>query len=298
MSVSWDAVILTGGRATRLDGTDKASLVGPDGRTCLQRTIDACSGASSRVVVGRPCDDPRVISTREAPPYSGPARAICAGLAILLTSAYKQESFPKKAVKCWNLHTERAKKCAEPNTSGDFEGRIIVPDGGDRQDAKWIMVLACDMPHVGQAIPLLLDAAESASTDVDGIVSVSDGHPQWLCALYRRSSLVLACSRLPENGADESVRSLIAGLSLSEIPIPEAVAYDIDTPADLRTLGFHAGHEGPRRRPSVRQPKVDGTEAKEEVEARSTEHGSSVTACQTENSRIFHNESLSMYREP
>ena len=101
------------------------------------------------------------------------------------------------------------------------------------------MVLACDMPHVGQAIPLLLGAAESASTDIDGIVSVSEGHPQWLCALYRRSSLALACSRLPDNGTDESVRSLVAGLSLSEIPIPEAVTQDIDTPADLRTLGFH-----------------------------------------------------------
>jgi len=81
--MNWEAIILTGGRAKRLGGYDKASLVGPDGRTCLDRAIDTCAKATQRVVVGPRGDDPRVLWTREEPPYSGPARGIQAGVVAL-----------------------------------------------------------------------------------------------------------------------------------------------------------------------------------------------------------------------
>ena len=77
------AVILAGGKASRLSGVDKVALeVG--GRTLLGRAIDAVGGAVPVVVVG-----PRrevsgdVVWTREEPPGSGPLAGLAAGLAEL-----------------------------------------------------------------------------------------------------------------------------------------------------------------------------------------------------------------------
>jgi len=83
--VAWDAVILAGGRAERL-GADKATLIGKDGRSCLQWVMDACSGADQVVVVGPDSvadGAGRVRLTREVPAFSGPARGICAGVGAL-----------------------------------------------------------------------------------------------------------------------------------------------------------------------------------------------------------------------
>ena len=81
--VKWAAIILTGGRATRLGGHAKTDLVSPVGETTLNLALAACDGARPLVAVGPPVGDARVIWTREAPPFSGPARAIAAGVAAL-----------------------------------------------------------------------------------------------------------------------------------------------------------------------------------------------------------------------
>ena len=76
---SWDAIVLTGGRATRLGGVDKMSVeIG--GRTLLQRTLDAVSGAARVVLVGE-VDAPGVTVVHEEPRFAGPAAAVAAGLA-------------------------------------------------------------------------------------------------------------------------------------------------------------------------------------------------------------------------
>jgi molybdopterin-guanine dinucleotide biosynthesis protein A len=74
------AVVLAGGRSRRLGGADKVALrVG--GRTLLDRTLEAVSGASPVVVVGprRPVAAD-VVWTREDPPGSGPLSGLRAGL--------------------------------------------------------------------------------------------------------------------------------------------------------------------------------------------------------------------------
>jgi molybdopterin-guanine dinucleotide biosynthesis protein A len=76
--LAWDAIVLAGGRASRLGGVAKADLV-VDGRTLLERTLDAVTGASTVVVVGD-VDAPGVIVLQESPRYGGPAAAIGAGL--------------------------------------------------------------------------------------------------------------------------------------------------------------------------------------------------------------------------
>jgi len=79
----WDAVILAGGRGSRLGGLDKAAVV-VAGRTLLDHALDAVRDAGRVVVVG-PARDvpgavPEVVWTREEPPGGGPVAGVAAGL--------------------------------------------------------------------------------------------------------------------------------------------------------------------------------------------------------------------------
>ena len=80
------AIVLAGGRATRLDGTDKP-LLDVGGRSLLDRAADAAAtvGAAALTIVGPESALSGVeIPTRwvrEEPPFGGPAAAIVAALA-------------------------------------------------------------------------------------------------------------------------------------------------------------------------------------------------------------------------
>ena len=82
---AFDAIIVAGGRGSRLGGVDKPRLR-IAGQTLLAHAISAVSGAR-RVSVVRARDDvpvdARITRTTEWPPLSGPASAIAAGLADL-----------------------------------------------------------------------------------------------------------------------------------------------------------------------------------------------------------------------
>lgn len=83
LGVGFVAVVLAGGRASRLSGVDKVRLeVG--GRTLLQRAVDAVAGAETVVVVGPRREVGGLVRwTREEPAGSGPVAALAAGLAVL-----------------------------------------------------------------------------------------------------------------------------------------------------------------------------------------------------------------------
>ncbi len=83
MTTSYDAVVLAGGAARRLGGTDKPALA-VGGRMLLDRVLAACAAADRTVVVGprRPTARP-VRWTREQPAGGGPLPALAAGLAAL-----------------------------------------------------------------------------------------------------------------------------------------------------------------------------------------------------------------------
>lgn len=75
------AIIVAGGKSSRLNHTPKAGLSNGS-QTLLERALDAAGQAQLRVVVGPetlpvPSD---ALHTREDPPYSGPAAALHAGL--------------------------------------------------------------------------------------------------------------------------------------------------------------------------------------------------------------------------
>ncbi|MER5831988.1 NTP transferase domain-containing protein [Streptomyces sp. NPDC002130] len=76
----YDAVVLAGGAARRLGGTDKPGVrVG--GRPLLDRVLAACATARTTVVVAAPRPTARPVTwAREDPPGGGPLAALDAGL--------------------------------------------------------------------------------------------------------------------------------------------------------------------------------------------------------------------------
>ncbi|WP_017240337.1 NTP transferase domain-containing protein [Streptomyces sp. SS] len=80
MTTAYDAVVLAGGAARRLGGSDKPGVrVG--GRTLLDRVLAACPDAGRTVVVGDPRPTVRPVRwTREEPPGGGPLAALDAGV--------------------------------------------------------------------------------------------------------------------------------------------------------------------------------------------------------------------------
>jgi molybdopterin-guanine dinucleotide biosynthesis protein A len=80
---SFGAVVLAGGRGTRMGGADKAT-VEYRGRTLLAHALAAVAGAAEVVVVGDPVPltEPTPVPVRfvrERPPHGGPAAALLAG---------------------------------------------------------------------------------------------------------------------------------------------------------------------------------------------------------------------------
>jgi molybdopterin-guanine dinucleotide biosynthesis protein A len=80
--VIFDAIVLSGGRASRLGGIDKSALE-IDGRSLLDLVLDAAAGARSTVVVGSAPNSERYDVVREEPAFGGPAAALHAGVARL-----------------------------------------------------------------------------------------------------------------------------------------------------------------------------------------------------------------------
>lgn len=199
-----DAVILAGGTAERLGGTSKADLrLG--GVRLLDLVLDAIrdlrGGAPGRGVVVAPAtvevpgDAQR---TMEEPPGSGPLAGIAAGLSLL-------------------------------------------PEA-DRGDL--VLVCAVDSPGIGQWAPALLDALDAdrpdpadrpGPTGIDGAVAFGgspDPFRQFLQAVYRRRGLERVLSRAGGLN-NRSVRGVLSGLNLLDVPVDAAACRDLDTPEDL-----------------------------------------------------------------
>ena len=78
--IEYDAIVLAGGRGSRLGGTRKPDLT-MAGRRLVEIALAAVAGARRRVVVGDVAVPEGVLLTREDPPFGGPVEAVEAGLA-------------------------------------------------------------------------------------------------------------------------------------------------------------------------------------------------------------------------
>lgn len=204
--LTYDAVVLAGGRASRLDGTSKAGLV-VGGARLLDHALEASARARRVVVVGPPelagalpAHDPvsghagpAPILTREDPPFGGPVAGLAAGLRAL-------------------------------------------PGPG----VPWVLLLAVDVPRAARAITFLEQAV--AREPVDGAYLVRAGRAQWLVGLYRRTALDAALDGVRTDGAP--MKHLVGALRCIEVPDEAGWSDDIDTPADAARLGARVADRG------------------------------------------------------
>ncbi|MDY0985071.1 molybdenum cofactor guanylyltransferase [Microbacterium sp. CFBP9023] len=210
------AIILAGGRASRLDGTAKP-LLEVGGRTLLDRAIAAVDGCDPIVVVGPPAPTRvRVVWTRETPEFGGPVAGIAAGLALVDTAhvLLLAADLPNAEGAVALLHRH-------PPLSADADGKIGKADaprttgndgkGGEDDDAP----------------------STNGAHGIDGVCLIdASGRMQWLVGRYRTDALRSAAAALPDGGRDASLRSLLARLRISAIPAGD-LATDVDTWDDL-----------------------------------------------------------------
>lgn len=205
--MEFDAIILAGGRSSRLGGVPKSGLI-YDGATLLERSLRAAGAAGRTVVVG---PDPGglpggVLTCREEPPFAGPAAAIAAGLAAL---------------------------------AADHASRHAAA-------APYTLVLACDMPRSEGAVRALAEAlaASAAGTPerggADGVMAVSaDGRKQPLAGFYGTAGLQrsVADAASRDRLENASVFALLARLDVREVRVPPGSTDDVDTWDDASALG-------------------------------------------------------------
>lgn len=216
---TYSAVILAGGRSSRLGGVPKA-LLEYDGATLLARTLASVRTATRVAVVG-PEElsatitgyleslesaeaDQLVVLTREDPPFSGPAAGIVAGVRAL----------------------RELDSLAQAGTGSEYT-----------------LLLACDMPLLG-ALPetLLRVAREHPEADVCQPLDAS-GRAQPLASCVATEALQAAVAELGDTSAGMSVSGLLASLQVYRFQ-PDAVAgsdaatSDVDTWESARAFGI------------------------------------------------------------
>ena len=107
------AVIVAGGGGSRMQGESKPDLV-IAGRSLLDRTLDACAGASHTVIVGgQHLRRAGLLWACEDPPRSGPAAGLAAGVAALDAAGDDSE-----LVLVLGADTPRAHACVPALLSG------------------------------------------------------------------------------------------------------------------------------------------------------------------------------------
>jgi molybdopterin-guanine dinucleotide biosynthesis protein A len=224
-----DAILLAGGRASRLGGIDKTALVSR-GTALLDRAVAAAAGADRVAIVG--LRDGReapagAVLTREDPPLSGPVAALGAGLAALDAAAGASTNHGKR----------------RGGGTGEIASRRAAesPEG---TSAEFTLVLACDLVRPEEAVAqLLASIAAPATADAahagaprDGLIAVDeDGRRQPLLALYRASSLRAALDATRPLD-DLPMRRLLGHLDLVEVPLTDELCADVDSPNDAARL--------------------------------------------------------------
>ena len=212
----WDALVVAGGRASRLGGIDKTALLW-HGRSLLDGVLAAVAGAGRVCVVGSDADLPAdVLRAMERPRWGGPAAAIVAGLQALAEAG-----------------------------SGEW---VMVLAGdlvhADQAVPELLAALAeaatpaAPATSATPATPAALTAPAAAGEQTDGLISVdADGQRQPLLALYRREALAAAAAAIGP-AENLSVKSLIGGLNLVELRLADEASDDVDTPHDAARLGI------------------------------------------------------------
>jgi molybdopterin-guanine dinucleotide biosynthesis protein A len=115
-----------------------------------------------------------------------------------------------------------------------FAGPVAAIAAGLRalpDDADAVLVIACDMPAVGTALPVVLGGFTG-----DGVIATDRGRRQQLVIAVRPAALAAAIEALPAV-VDASMRALLSNLELVEVAVPDGCTDDIDTWEDAARFG-------------------------------------------------------------
>lgn len=153
----WAAIILAGGRGSRLDGVDKAGIE-LGGRTLLEWALDGVIDAREVAVVGDPVPTERPVTfTRESPRYGGPVAGLLTGLDAL-------SSVPRYVgvvgVDMPHVHHGTWRRLlAGARTGGSGGGSGGGSDGGSDgailigPDGRWQLALVLDTARLQEVRP-------------------------------------------------------------------------------------------------------------------------------------------------
>lgn len=209
------AVVLTGGRGSRLGGAAKAELDLGDG-PLIARLLDALAsaGLADAVVVGPPPshvpDTLRVRVTREDPPFGGPAAAVQAAIPLveapwvllLACDLPRADDVVRLLLDRW-----------AGGTGGGRDGLVLVDD---EQQPQWLAGV-----YAREALDQALRAATSEAT--------------------------LGGRRGPRMG------DVVRRLELEPVADPSGASRDVDTPEDVEWWRRRAGDGGAAAGPTTNE---------------------------------------------
>ncbi|WP_084620707.1 NTP transferase domain-containing protein [Agromyces italicus] len=216
------AIVLAGGRASRLGGADKAS-VEVDGRALVDHVLAAVEGCGEVVVVGPPAlARTGVALVREDPPFGGPVAAIAAALDVLEASVDETWllacDLPRAARIVELLGDATLPDEADGLALADLDGRIQWLAGRYRLAALRDAVAA--LPEVDGASMRALLAPLRVATLPDRGGAALD-LDTWAAIEHYRSM-----TDTPE-GLDTWVAELATALDLGEPDVPTALLLDL-----------------------------------------------------------------------
>lgn len=213
------AVILAGGRSKRLGGVAKATLL-VDGVTLLARTVDA---AASAIGV-------------QAPPGENHGGKIAGAAAASTTSRIVVVGPDGPVEGLRGPHVQLVRE--DPPFAGPAAGIAAGAAALDGAQGH-VLVLACDMVHVAELVPLLV-AGLSGCGPLEGVMAVDGGRRQPLAAIYPWPPLreAIAQARAAHRLQNASVFSLLASVMIKECAVPAGMTADIDTWDDARIHGI------------------------------------------------------------
>lgn len=242
------AIVVAGGRSSRLDGSPKALMRRPGGRELVHEATAALLELglpAQRIVVVGPQDLPLpagVLRTREEPPFSGPASALAAGASALALAE------PTGAFE--SAESSGSAGSDDPAAEG-------AADAAAEPDEQWTLTLACDMPRVADAARALIAEIEALGTSLEpspaaettssnrtgsapletprGIVLTDRGTLQPLAAAYRSAALGRHLADQPV--VDRSVRGVLGSLWDRQLAV-RGLTDDIDTWDDVHRFGL------------------------------------------------------------
>lgn len=166
----WAAIILAGGRASRLDGVDKAGIE-LGGRTLLEWSLDGVIDAREVVVVGDPVPTERPVTfTREDPRYGGPVAGLLTGVDALITVP---RYVGVVAVDMPHVHHGTWRRLLAASESSGDGALLVGPDG------RWQLALVLSTARLQEVRPgyeeqhsyplkRLLDPLSLASVSAEG----------------------------------------------------------------------------------------------------------------------------------